>query len=316
MIESPSTSTERWIAAETSPRWLPGRICSAPAKSAALVTSSSLARPRRPAPIGTVIAASATQPSLITPTSIESTSPRSAFVGAGDAVDDHRVGRGADRARESAVALEGRLASCERMNFSAASSSSFVVTPGRALGGEHLQAAGRGSRPAAAILSSCSGVLGTIIRYTLAASLGLDRLVGFEPQRRQGPLDLGGDLVRGWRRRRCGAAGSGRRSSRPAARSSRGTGSSRWRITSGLSSSRTTSGLPSMSQTPSFSGGLNSTWKTWPFSSQVRRPPSRRTTSSSSTSISSTAGEPAAELGELRRRAPRPAARCAGSRRG
>ena len=44
-----------------------------------------------------------------------------------------------------------------------------------------------------------------------------------------------------------------------------------------------------MSQTPSCLGGLNSTWKTWPLASQVRRPPSRRTTSSSETSISSTA---------------------------
>ena len=76
MIESPSASTELWIAAETSPRWLPGRICSAPAKSAALVTSSSFVASSETAPIGTVIAASATQPSLTTPTSIESTSPR------------------------------------------------------------------------------------------------------------------------------------------------------------------------------------------------------------------------------------------------
>ena len=76
MIESPSISTERWIAAETSPSWLPGCIRSTPAKSAALVTSSSLRAPVSIEPIGTVIAASATQPSLITPTSIESTSPR------------------------------------------------------------------------------------------------------------------------------------------------------------------------------------------------------------------------------------------------
>ena len=41
---------------------------------------------------------------------------------------------------------------------------------------------------------------------------------------------------------------------------------------------------PQTSQTPSFLGGSNSTWKMWPLA-QVRRPPSRRTTSSSETSI-------------------------------
>ena len=76
MIERPSISTVRWIAAETSPRWLPGRICSTAAKSAALVTSSSLRASGETGPIGSVIAASETQPSLITPTSTESTSPR------------------------------------------------------------------------------------------------------------------------------------------------------------------------------------------------------------------------------------------------
>ena len=49
------------------------------------------------------------------------------------------------------------------------------------------------------------------------------------------------------------------------------------------------SGAPQTSQTPSFFGGSNSTWKMWPFLAQVRRPPSRRTTSSSGTSISSAA---------------------------
>jgi len=68
--------TDRWIAAETSPRWLPGRICSTPAKSEALVTSSSFSASGLTGPIGSVIAASETQPSLTTPTSIEITSPR------------------------------------------------------------------------------------------------------------------------------------------------------------------------------------------------------------------------------------------------
>ena len=66
----------RWIAAETSPRWFPGAACSTPAKSAALVVSSSSLAAGSTGPTGTVIAASATQPSLVTPTSSEMMSPR------------------------------------------------------------------------------------------------------------------------------------------------------------------------------------------------------------------------------------------------
>ena len=175
------------------------------------------------------------------------------------------------------------------MNFSAASSSSSVVTPGRALASSICRQRTRIS-PAAAIWSTCSGVLRMIIRYTLG--LGPRPRSPRRPPAASSP-GCGGSPRRPRpgraspsirRSRRCAG-----RSSRPAARSSRGTCSSRLRITSGLSSSRTISSLPSMSQTPSCLGGLNSTWKTWPFSAQVRRPPSRRTTSSSETSISSTA---------------------------
>src|SRR3954471_5797059 len=74
------------------------------------------------------------------------------------------------------------------------SSSSCGVTPGRAPAASMCRQRVR-IVPAADILSSCSGVLGTIIRYTLAASRGLYGLVGFEPQRGQRPLDLGGDLI-------------------------------------------------------------------------------------------------------------------------
>ena len=131
-----------------------------------------------------------------------------------------------------------------------------------------------------------------IIRYTLAASWGYIASSASSLQRRQGPLDLGADLVGARRRRRSGAAGSGCRSSRSAARSSRGTARAGGGSPRACRRRGRSSWLPSTSQTPSFSGGLNSTWKTWPFSSQVRRPPSRRTTSSSSTSISSTPVRP------------------------
>ena len=83
MIEKPSDSTCCWIAAETSPRWLPGRTWSAPAKSAAWVTSSSLRASGWTGPTDTVVAASATQPSLVTPTSSEMTSPRLSSYGPG-----------------------------------------------------------------------------------------------------------------------------------------------------------------------------------------------------------------------------------------
>src|ERR1044072_6988394 len=81
------------------------------------------------------------------------------------------------------------------MNFSAAASSSAVVTPARAFEASMRRQRTRIS-PATAIFATCSGVLVTIIqRYTLGAPL--DRLVGFQLQRRQGPLDLVGDLIRG-----------------------------------------------------------------------------------------------------------------------
>ena len=107
--EARRRSTARWIACETSLRWLPGcSLLDAVEERVAVVASSSGSAGQASSPIGTVIAASATQPSWITPTSIERTSPRLQLVGAGNPVDHHRVGRGADRAREAAVALEGR----------------------------------------------------------------------------------------------------------------------------------------------------------------------------------------------------------------
>jgi hypothetical protein len=72
----PSDSTRRWIAAETSPRWLPAFASAMPTKSESRVTSSRCWAGSEIWPIGIVRAASATQPSLTTPMSIESTSPR------------------------------------------------------------------------------------------------------------------------------------------------------------------------------------------------------------------------------------------------
>ena len=147
---------------------------------------------------------------------------------------------------------------------------------------------GPGSSPAAAIFSTCSGVLRMIIRYTLALR-GARRLVCSKRivarVRRISSATSSGGAAPSIRRRtpalvvvvdqRLGLLVVGARAGCGSPRACRRRGRS--------------ARLPSTSQTPSCSGGLNSTWKTWPFSSQVRRPPSRRTTSSSLTSISSTA---------------------------
>ena len=77
-----------------------------------------------------------------------------------------------------------------------------------------------------------------------------------------------------------------------------------------------TSRLPSMSQRSGCLGGSKSTWKLCWSLTHTRRPDRRRMTSSSGTSISRAAVERAAELARAPRRAPPPAARCAGSRRG
>src|SRR3954447_9466069 len=84
--------------------------------------------------------------------------------------------------------LKAGIAPWERMNFSAVASSSSVVMPGRTFDSTIFMQRTRMS-PAAAILSTCSGVLRTIIRYTLYS------LVLLQTHRRQGAPDLLGDLV-------------------------------------------------------------------------------------------------------------------------
>src|ERR1700761_9550192 len=83
------------------------------------------------------------------------------------------------------------------MNFSAASSSSSVVMPGRAFDLSTFMVRTRMS-PEAAIWSTCSGVLRMIIPYTLAGPEGggaLDRAVALEAHRRQRAAQLLGHLV-------------------------------------------------------------------------------------------------------------------------
>src|SRR5262245_32765518 len=85
--------------------------------------------------------------------------------------------------------LKAGVAPWERMNFSAAASSSSVVTPARALEESIFRQRARIS-PATAIWSICSGVLRMIIRYTL------DSLVLLHSHRREGAADLLRHLVR------------------------------------------------------------------------------------------------------------------------
>src|SRR3954453_19202309 len=91
--------------------------------------------------------------------------------------------------------LKDGSAPCERMNFSALSSSSLVVTPALAFEPSIRRQRTRMS-PEAAICSICSGDLRRIIRYTLDLAPRLDRLGALEPNRRQGPLPLFADIVR------------------------------------------------------------------------------------------------------------------------
>ena len=86
----------------------PAGTAATPACSDSSVASSRLRACASISSTANVRAASATQPSSVTPTSIEMMSPLFRRVGAGDAVHDHRVRRGADRAGKAAVALEGR----------------------------------------------------------------------------------------------------------------------------------------------------------------------------------------------------------------
>src|SRR6478752_4343603 len=85
------------------------------------------------------------------------------------------------------------------MNFSAAASSSPVVTPARALAASIFRQRTRTS-PEAAIWSTCSGVFLMIMRYKLVVAAGglasLDGLVLLHPQRRQRAAYLLGHLVR------------------------------------------------------------------------------------------------------------------------
>src|SRR5215207_5636351 len=89
------------------------------------------------------------------------------------------------------------------MNFSAAASSSAVVTPGRAFEASTFRQRTR-IAPEAAIFSTSSGVFLMIIRYTLVIGAPRvrrapsDGLVLLHPLRRQGTADLLGHLF--WRR--------------------------------------------------------------------------------------------------------------------
>src|SRR4051794_9023489 len=114
--------------------------------------------------MGTVIAASATQPSLVTPTSSEMTSPRLSSYGPGMPWTTIEFGEAQIEPGKPRYPLNDASAPWAAMKRSAASSSSAVVTPGW-----HLELSMRTQRawmaPAAAIWSICSGVLRMITEF-------------------------------------------------------------------------------------------------------------------------------------------------------
>ncbi len=150
-------------------------------------------------------------------------------VGAGDAVHDHRVRRGADRAGEAAVALERR-----RGALRADEALGELVELGGAHAGADLasrsdRASPRGSRPRAPSSRSPAGDFLMITQRSLARSAGsvaggrvteLELLL--QAQRGDGGPDVRVHLVGAAPCRRSGAAARRGRSRRSAARSGSG----------------------------------------------------------------------------------------------
>ena len=106
-IERPSASTYFWTALETSPRRLPTRHCSTAAKSEPSRDLEQLGRDR-----GDVAdregAGGVGDPAVLDDADVDAEDVAAGELErARDAVDDHVVRRGADRALEAAVALEG-----------------------------------------------------------------------------------------------------------------------------------------------------------------------------------------------------------------
>ena len=193
-----------------------------------------------------------------------------------DPVHDHRVRRGADRAGEAAVALEGRLGALRADEALGGVVELLRRDAGPDLAGHAGRACARGSPPAAAIFSICSGVFLTITASLRGAASRAPRGCG------RGPRS-------GCACRRCGAADRARRSRRRAARSRRG----RPRAASGRPRAcRRRAGRGASRRRRSAlraSAGRSRRGTARPVLTLTRRPEMRRTRSSSGTSISSTA---------------------------
>ena len=160
----------------------PGDACSVPSRSAAFVVVEQVGGPPgRPARPERSPRASATQPSLIDADVERQEVAALQLVGPGDPVDDHRVRRGADRAGKAAVALERRLGVLRADEaLGGLVELARWSTPGRTFEASIRRQRTRIS-PAAAILSSCSGVLRMIIRYMARDVSGRTALRGPPP---------------------------------------------------------------------------------------------------------------------------------------
>ncbi len=232
MTERPSISTARWIAAETSPEVVARPHLLDPGEKRGLGHVEELTRLRadrahrhRHRGIG--------NPAVLDHADVdrEDIAPLQ-LVGAGNSVHHHRVGRGADRAGETAVSLEGRLG----------------VLRADELLGRRVELPGGDSRPGLRLehlQAADEDVPGHSHLLDLLRSLANDHPVHARRPRRAPGASSPGSCGSPRPPRpappcpRSGAERCAGRSSRPAARSCRGTWSRRWRITSGLSSSRT-----------------------------------------------------------------------------
>ena len=212
---------------------LPTRACSIPAPSASRQTSRSRCASGEISPTGSVTALSATSPSSVTPRSSEIRSPSRARYVVGDPVHDHRVRRDAERGREALVALRGRVAAL-RLDVLVGDAVELAHLDARARDARRrARASRRAARPRAPSPRSRPRTCGRSRTRPRPSSAAGPRRA--RPRSRGRPPRRCGR--RGCRRRSPGASGSSRRAAPSRARRARAAA----RITSGVSSERSSS---------------------------------------------------------------------------
>ena len=125
------------------------------------------------APTGTVTAASACQPSMMAPQSIDTMSPSSSTPVAGDAVHDHLVRRDAGDGGEPVVAEEVGPGAAAVEHLACGGSRSAVVAPGFAAA-VHSSCISATTRPARRMRAIWAGVLRRTIYVRVIAVPSID----------------------------------------------------------------------------------------------------------------------------------------------